>query len=165
MYDLLLCAQSIAHPNLVVWENLLVVISGFNFIFLCMKWMRNGKDYGDKNSRNWYLSPGDLKSINQSHSDWDQRWNLRSDKKSFQQFLLKENADSDICEQTNLNFRWSLLLCVLFVNFSALISIHQGPTTHSNFKTFRSKGRSKDVLKTHHQSKNLLSSRKRQSWF
>ena len=59
---------------------------------------------------------------------------------------------------------WSLLLCILFVNFSALISIHQGPTTHSNFKTFRSKGRSKDVLKTHHQSKNLLSSRKRQSW-
>ena len=50
-------------------------------------WMWNGKEYGDKNSRNWYLSPGDLKSINQSHSDWDQRWNLRSDKKSFQQFL------------------------------------------------------------------------------
>ena len=153
--------------SLAVWGNLLVVISGSRFIFLCMKWMWKGKEYGDKTSRNWYLSPGDLKSINQSHSDWHQRWNLRSDKKTseFSTFLLKENADSDICEQTTLNFSWSLLLRVLFVNFSALISIHQGPTTHSNFKTFRSKGRSKDVLKTHHQSKNLLSSRKRQSWF
>ena len=92
-------------------------------------------------------------------------WEVTKNFLSFQQFLLKDkNADSDICEQTTLIFCWSLLLRVLFVNFSALISIHQGPTTHSNFKTFRSKGRWKDVLKTHHQSKNLLSSRKRQSW-
>ena len=72
--------------SLAVWWNLLVVISGFRFIFLCMKWMWNGKEYGDKTSRNWYLSPGDLKSINQSHSDWHQRWNLRSDKKVFSNF-------------------------------------------------------------------------------